>query len=307
MKYRRFGPLDRDLSTLVLGTALYRTSGDTVTFEVLDEWVRLGGNALDTAREYGNAENVVGRWMAERGCKDDVVLLTKGAHHDGVGEVTRRRVTPEEVQADLSASLAALGVSKVDLYALHRDDPSRRVGPIVDALNEERRAGRVRALGASNWSIERLDEANRYAAERGLEGFSCSSVNLSLAVQNVPQAPEAVSAHDPASLSWYARTQMPLLAWSAQAGGFFTGRYSPEADIVRVYHSDANFERKRRAQELAVAKGTTANDVALAWVLQQPFPTYAIIGPRTVEEVRTSVAALDVALTDEEVGWLDLR
>ena len=307
MKYRRFDPLDRELSVLVLGTALYRASGNEVSFEVLDEWLRVGGNALDTAREYGDAEGVIGRWMGERGCRDDLVLLTKGAHHDGTVAVARRRVTPEDILADLDASLAELGTGTIDLYALHRDDPRRPVGPILDVLNEQRRAGRIRAFGASNWSIERLAEANRYAADRRLEGFSCSSVNLSLAVQNVPQAPEAVSAHDSAALEWYETEQLPLMSWSAQAGGFFTGRYSPEADIVRVYHSDANFERMRRAQELADKLGTTANDVALAWVLHQPFPTYAIIGPRTVEEVRTSVAALDVTLTAGEVRWLDLR
>ncbi len=103
---------------------------------------------------------------------------------------------------------------------------------------------------------------------------------------------------------------MPLFAWSSQARGFFTGRYTPDdledQTMVRVYYNDANWERFRRAAELGKQRGFTANQVALAWVLHQPFPTYALIGPASVEELRSSVAALDLELTPDEVRWLNL-
>lgn len=308
MRYRRFAPLDRDVSLLVLGTAWFGEETEAPAFELLDEWAALGGNALDSAREYGlsrwgESEEVISRWLRARDCRGDIVVGTKGAHHRIVGE---KRVTPEAIREDLEASLAALR-TEIDTYLLHRDDPSKDVGPIVELLNEYRRAGKIRAFGASNWSTARIDEANAYAAAHGLERFTFSSPNLALARQNEPPWPEALSASDPESRAWYDRTQMPLFAWSSQASGWFSGRYSPDADVVRVYDSEGNRERLRRARELGERKGADANAVALAWVLHQPFPTCALIGPRNVEELRTSVAALDVALTDDEARWLDLE
>jgi 1-deoxyxylulose-5-phosphate synthase len=141
----------------------------------------------------------------------------------------------------------------------------------------------------------------------GHRGISWSSVNLSLAAWNAPPWPEVLSAHDAASLVWYERTQSPLFAWSAQAAGFFSGRHNPDLDVLRTFDSEANRERRRRATELGDRKGVSGRDVALAWVLHQPFPTYAIIGPRTPAELLDSVGALGVELTTEEARWLDLE
>lgn len=308
MRYRRFAPLDRDISVLVLGTAWFGKETETLAFELLEEWAALGGNALDSARQYGatrwgESEEVISRWLDARDCRDEIVVGTKGAHHHVVGE---KRVTPEALRYDLEASLAALR-TEIDTYLLHRDDPAKDVGPIIELLNEYRSAVKIRAFGASNWSTARIDEANAYAAAHGLEGFTFSSPNLALARQNEPPWPEALSASDLESRAWYKRTQMPLFAWSSQASGWFSGRYSPDADVVRVYDSEENWERLRRAHEVGERKGADANAVALAWVLHQPFPTWALIGPRNVEELRTSVAALDVTLTDDEVRWLNLE
>ena len=300
MKYRYFEPLDRELSQLVLGTTVYREQPEDVSLELLDAWLELGGTIIDTGREYGTAERIVGRWLRERGVGDEMAILSKGAHQDAV----RRRVTPADITADLHESLAALGRDAIDLYLLHRDDPSVPVGPILESLNEHRQAGLIRAFGASNWTTERIAEANAHAAAHGLEGFSCSSPSLNLARQNEQAWPDCLSAADPASRSWYARTGLPLFAWSAQAAGFFVGSQSP--DTTRVYESGDNRERLRRATELARGRGCAAHHVALAWVLHQPFPTFAIIGPRTVDQLRDCVAALDVELTPEECRWLDL-
>ena len=286
---------------LVLGTAFYRTAGEDFSTELLDAWLELGGNVIDSAREYGESERVLGRWLGDSGRRDDVVVLTKGAHqHAG-----RHRVTPADISADLLESLDVLGVASIELYLLHRDDPSQPVGPLVEVLNEHRRGGRIGAFGGSNWSTTRLDEANEYARTHGLEAFSCSSPGLSLAQQSEPPWPDCLSADDAYSRAWYERTGMPVFAWSAQAGGFFAGADAP--DVARVYGSDRNSERLRRAAQLGARIGHTANAVALAWVLGQPFPTYAIIGPRTVDELLRSVAALEIELTQEEQRWLDLE
>lgn len=301
MKYRHFPPLQRELSSLVLGTTVYRSAGVNASTELLDAWLELGGNVVDCGREYGDSERVLGRWLHERGCREQIVVLTKGAHEDAV----RQRVTPADIRADLEESLHVLDLDSVDIYLLHRDDPSQPVGPLVEALNEHRAAGRIHAFGASNWTPARIEEANEYAAGHGLEGFSCSSPGLSLARQCEPPWPGCVSADDADSLEWYERTGLPLFPWSAQAGGFFAGADGPF--VLRVYGSEDNVERLRRAAHLAAAPGRTANEVALAWVLAQPFPSYPIIGPRTVDELLASVAALDLELTPAERAWLNLE
>ena len=295
-RYRRLSPLDRPVSRLVLGTLL-------VDPAVLDEWVRLGGNAIDTARVYGDgaAERDLGAWLASRpDVRDELVLISKGAHPDGA----RPRVTPEDVAADLAASLAALG-RPIDVYMLHRDDPHLPVGPIMEALHEHVRAGRVRALGASNWTCARIDEANAYAADHGLAGVCCSSPHLSLATQDEEHWDDTRSAREPEIFAWHEQSGMPLFAWSAQARGFFAGHASESVD--RVYDNADNRERRRRAAELADRLGCTTNQVALAWVLRQPFPVYAVVGARTIAQLREAVGALRIELSDDEERWLDLR
>jgi aryl-alcohol dehydrogenase-like predicted oxidoreductase len=296
MRYRRIEALEREVSVLALGTVVYREAADDVSTELLDAFVELGGTLIDTGREYGDAERVVGRWLADR--QPDVVVLTKAAHQDEA----RRRVTPADIAADLDESLRVLGVDAIDLFLLHRDDPSQPVGPILDALNEHRAAGRIRAFGASNWTTERLDAAAAFAAEQGLETFACSSPALSLAAQNEPPWPDCVAASDEASRAWYDRTQLPLVAWSSQAAGFFAGVSG--GDVDRVYGSDLNRERLRRAADLGRARGASANQVALAWVLASPFPVFAIIGPRTISELHESIGALELALAPDELSWL---
>ncbi len=306
MRYRQFVPLGRDLSLLVLGTAYWEDRPPDQVEEVLETFLALGGNVFDSGRQYGESERILAERLGER-C-ETVVVLTKGAHHDEEyegGPILRRRVTPVEISYDLGASLQALRSDVVDLYMLHRDDPSQDVGPIVEVLNEHRRAGRIRAFGASNWSTRRLEEANAYATEHGLEPLTFSSPNLALATWNEPPWHEAVTAHDVNSLAWYERTQLPLFSWSAQGGGYFAG---VEGDPTqRVYDNEGNRERRRRAEEVGRERGFTASAVALAWVLAQPFPTYAIIGPQSAAEVEESVHALELVLTPDEVRWLDLE
>lgn len=308
MKYAHFAPLNRDLSRLVLGSMVFAPDALELTYELLDTWREMGGNAIDTAHIYqgGNSERAIGRWLQDRGCRQEVVILTKGAHHN----TDRRRVTPEDITCDLRDSLARLKTDYVDLYVLHRDDPDVPVGPIVEVLNQHRSEGRIRAFGGSNWTPERLDAANAYAADRGLEGFSVSSPHLSLAVPNGEIWTGCIDARSPEAIAWYAKNRMPLFAWSSQARGFFSGRFTPDnlenETLVRVYYSEGNWERLRRAQELGERKGYSLIQVALAWVLHQPFPVFPLVGPATVEELRSCVQALDLELSPEEMRWLDL-
>jgi len=211
---------------------------------------------------------------------------------------------PSEAEEKHILALTTSGYQPDVKAVLHRDDPALPVGPMIECLNEHRAAGRLRAFGTSNWTCERIDEANAFAAAHGLRGFTCNSPQLSLARQNEEHWPGTMAATDDVR-AWHERTQMPLFAWSAQARGFFAGHDSESA--VRVYDNPDNRERRRRASEIAERIGCTANQVALAWVLAQPYPVFAVIGPRTIEQLGEAVGALDVSLTGDEVRWLDLR
>jgi len=307
MKPIHIGGLDKPVSQLIMGSDYFTPEIIDRVSENLDAYVELGGNTIDTAHVYagGKSEVAIGQWLKSRGRRDDIVIFTKGAHHDAAGP----RVHPQAIADDLARSLERLGIDQIDLYGLHRDDPSVAVGPIMEALHTHVVSGRVRAIGVSNWTHQRLEEANRYAKAHGLTEFTFNSPNLSLAKAQEPYWANCVSA-DADTCAWHAAHQFPLLSWSSQARGFFTGRYSPEdrsdADTVRVFYNDANWERLRRAEQMAQERGVTAIQIALAYVLNQPFPTAALIGPQNGAELRSCFDATALALSAEELRWLDL-
>ena len=217
----RIEGIELPLTRLALGTFGFSPDTRERDYAVLDAWVEAGGTVIDTALVYegGGAEEVLGQWFRDRpGVRERIVLVTKGAHPEG----DRVRVTPADIASDLRDSMGRLG-GPVDLYLLHRDDPAADVGVLVDALDAHRRAGDIRAFGVSNWTLARIDEANAYARASGVAGICCNSPHLSLAVQNEPPWPGCMSATDAESRAWHTRTGMPLLAWSAQAGGYFAG------------------------------------------------------------------------------------
>jgi aryl-alcohol dehydrogenase-like predicted oxidoreductase len=304
MKYGRIPHLDKEVSRLVMGVDNQKTlSHATVMF---DDFFERGGNMFDTAHIYGGGlhERILGQWIKLRSVRDRVAVIVKGAHTPFC--------TPRDLNKQFLVSLERLQTDRADIYMLHRDNTDVPVGEFVDVLNEHVKAGRIKAFGGSNWTLARVDEANAYAKERGLQGFSVVSNNFSLARMVDPVWAGCIAASDAQSRAWFERTQTPLLPWSSQARGFFLeGNASPQKtddkELVRCWYSEDNFERLKRATELAEKKNVRPINIALAYVLNQPFPTFALIGPRMLSETRTSLPGLDVQLTAEEVRWLNLE
>lgn len=305
MRYGQIEGIDKPVSRLVMGTMIFKPGELRLAASLLDHYYAVGGNTFDTAHVY-RCEETVGEWIKLRGVREELVVIGKGAR-DEAG-------TPEGLTAQLFETLEKMQLDYLDIYMLHTDNPAVPVGEFVDCLNEHKAAGRVRAFGGSNWSTERLAAANAYAQAHGLTGFATSSPNLSLAEWNEPMWPKCLTASDAASRAWYTQTQLPLFAWSSQATGFFTGRYGPGdrenpalAPIVRTWFSEGNFQRLDRARELAREKGVSPAQLALAYVLCQPFPTFALIGPQSIDELRDVLPALDIQLTPDECRWLNLE
>jgi aryl-alcohol dehydrogenase-like predicted oxidoreductase len=318
MRYGSIPGVGDRVSRLVLGSMAFslEPEGFDITCRLLDRFTSAGGTTVDTARIYarGTSESAFGKWLENAGRRADMVVLGKGAHHNS--ETLERRVTPAAIHEDVETSLREMHLETIDIYILHKDDPCMEVGPIVEALNEEADAGRIKVFGGSSWTTERLAEANAYAAEHDLLPFTVSSPNLALAVPNEPMWIGCISiAGDSEAQAWYQQTRMPVFAWSAQARGFFSGRFNPELtegattdaqNVIRTYYSKGNWERYRRADELAELKGCTLRQVALAWVLHSPLEVFALIGPASVAELDDCLGALDVELTSDEVAWLNL-
>ncbi|MBP1807492.1 aldo/keto reductase [Rubellimicrobium aerolatum] len=291
------------MSRLVIGCDNRDTPAEGAI--VWDAWMEAGGNAFDTAFVYGGGrhEGVLGQWIASRGVADEVVVIAKGAHSP--------YCTPRAIGAQLEMSLGRLGLDRVPIYVMHRDNPDVPVGEFVDAVNRLIDAGTVGIWGGSNWSVERLAEAQDHAAARGLVGPAILSNNLSLAVMEKPVWAGCVSSNDPGTLAVLQQRQAIHLSWSSQARGYFLpeelrDRLPPDTRPETCFGSDANAERRRRAEELAAERGVSANAVALAWVLAQPFPSLALVGPRSPGEIASSLPALDLNLSPEEAAWLNL-
>ncbi len=304
MQYGPIAGIQKKISRLVLGVDNQNTLPHAMT--MFDAWFEAGGNAFDTAYVYGGGvhEKNLGHWLKNRGVREEVVIIAKGAHTP--------ECNPAAVARQLAISLERMQTDYADIYLLHRDNPDVPVGEFVEAMNEQVIAGRIKAFGGSNWSIDRVTEANAYADQHGLNKFSAISNNFSLARMISPIWAGSVSASDERSREWLTQTQTAFFAWSSQARGFFTDRAHRDQslndeEMNRCWHSDENWRRRERAVELARKRNAAPINIALAYVLNQPFPTFPLIGPRTLEELRGSLKAMDVELTADEAAWLDLR
>lgn len=318
MKYGTIAYLNKPVSRIVMGTMCLSEHKMEESFRLLDEVYALGINTFDTAAVYpNNGEAVLVHWMAERGLRDQAVLLTKGAHHNQ----WRKRVTPYDILSDVSDTLAKPGAESIDIFMLHRDDESVPVSTIMDTLNRLRDAGRIHTFGCSNWSFQRLEEANDYATQFGLMGFSSISPHYSLAEQvNDPWGEGCVTltgdgARNARDLC--RRTQMPVFCYSSLSRGFFSGRFKadePEKAAAVLdkaaqlgYLSDANLERLGRAEKLSKELHLSVAQIALAWLFHQPMNLFALVGAESGAQMAENLTALETELTETQCRWLNLE
>ena len=330
MQYGQIEGLKRPVSRLVLGCshplfrAATRSSAGkepgfeqalTGVFALLDQALSLGVNTFDCAALYG--EEPLGEWLAARGVRDQVNVLSKGAHHNA----WRRRLTTYDIESDLMTSLAKMRLEQVDIYLMHRDDPDVPVGPIMDCLHRLHMEGRIGAIGTSNWTVQRIEQANAYARERGQIPFTVNSPHFSLAVQQLDlwggggqsltgEAGRAARAH-------FSANRMPILAYSSLSLGFFSGKLDPHKPDemaalmgphgTRGYVSEDNLERLRRATSLAREKGVPVSQIALSWLFHQPLNLFAAVSTSSAERLQSNIVALDLTLSPAECAWLNLE
>lgn len=294
--------LSKQASAVALGFEDFTTFASGAI--LLDAFWEKGGNIFDTAFVYGGGytEKLFGQWHRNRGTREQAVLIGKGAHSP--------LCYPDVIGKQLTQSLDRLQTDYVDVYFMHRDNTDVPVGEFVDAMDAEVKKGRIRGpFGGSNWTKERFDEAVAYAERTGKTKPMALSNNFALSEMLVPIWDGCVTASTDDWKAWLKARQVTNFSWSSQGRGFFTDRAGRDKldneELVRCWYNDTNFARRDRAIELAKQLGQNPIHIALAFVLEQDFPSIPLIGPRTLGELDDSLKTFDFKLTPEQVSWLD--
>lgn len=309
------------LSKIILGTGAFGTSIPAEeAFRLLDRYLELGGSTLDTARVYGTwgpagravSEETIGAWLRSRGSRSRVTLVTKGGHPP-LSDMHRSRLSEPEIRADIEDSLRTLGTDRVELFLLHRDDVSRPVEEIVDTLDRLVKEGKTLAVGVSNWTAARIEEANRYARSAGKAPLAVSQIQWSLA-RTTPQrlGDTTLVCMDDAEYARYRQMGLPVMAYSSQAGGLFTkwlrgGEEALSEGMRRCYVNDENRRRLGRLTRFCRETGCPPSAAVLAYITHNPLPGAALIGCSRLEQLEDSLAGCDRRFTPEEMGLLRIE
>lgn len=305
------------LPALTYGVANFdRHDNDEVYFELLDKYCELGGWCIDTARVYCDwlenghnvSEGVVGRWLKARNCRDKVVISTKGGH-PAMGHMDKNRLGREELTKDLNDSLECLGVDYIDIYFVHRDDPKVPVSEIMLVLNDFYKNGKIHFIGVSNWTVERIAEANKFAEENGLEPIRVSQISYSLAHASAETlGDKTLVCMDTNEYKWYKENNFPVMAFSPQAKGFFAkfargdaAKNLPEGQ----YASTANLARLAKVKKLSKETGVTPAVVPLGYLNSQPFFVSSVFAVTKMWQLEEDMAGQDLKYDERTVAYLD--
>ncbi|MFD7877017.1 aldo/keto reductase [Streptomyces sp. NPDC059766] len=305
---RKLGSSDLEVFPLALGGNVFGwTADEDHSFAVLDAYAAAGGNFIDTADAYsawadgnrgGESETIIGNWVRSRGNRADVVIATKVSQHpDFPG------LTAANIKAAADASLRRLGTDHIDLYYTHFDKPEVPVEEIIGALDELVRAGKVRQIGASNISPERLRESLEFSDREGLARYVALQPHYNLVSRDTYEG----ELQDVAAGSGLA-----AVPYYALASGFLTGKYRPgtTVDSARATGAAKHLETDRgRAvlaalDEIAGAHDVAVATVALAWLAARPTVLAPIASARTVEQLPALLGVAELELTEPELARL---
>ena len=339
MKYIQLNNTDLNVSRICLGTAGFGDKLDQEkSFKVLDTFVQAGGNFIDTANVYckwleghGNcSEQIIGKWLKDRGTQGKVIVATKGAHYS-FEDQGRCRVNREDIRIDLIESCRTLGTDVIDFYWLHRDDPEKPAEEIVDILEELQKEGRIRYFGFSNYRTKRLKEIRKCLEERNHPGITAVSNQWSLAGIN----PGGNTNPDPTLVEfsreeykWHCETKTASIPFSSTAMGFFSKLqkmgvpYTEKVDtswmrnmesqiadlsesIKKSYWNETNLRTYQKLLKLQKETGYSLQSLSLAYFFHQPFQTVPVTGVSNLNQLKDALAACDIDFEPELFGgWV---
>ena len=313
------------MPSITLGSVFFGTKvPENTAFSILDAYYEKGGNWLDTARVYGteliseeerkldfsDSEEVIGRWIKSRNIRDKITLVTKGAH--GSLKTGEKRVNPDGIYEDMETSLQKLGLDSVDIYFLHKDDPTVSVKEIMPAMHALIQSGKTKEIGCSNWTLERFTKANEFAVENGLTPFSISQVKWSYAVPFSKISNGDVDmGQTPEEYERYREMNMPVMAYSSQARGFFlkAARANPDEKSMgkaAVFLSEQNKKRAEIVKKIAETEKISISAAAFSYLWSKEIPVTALIGPSSVAHLLDSMEDCDYVPTETVKQLLSL-
>jgi aryl-alcohol dehydrogenase-like predicted oxidoreductase len=311
MQRREIGRTGIQVAPLAFGGNVFGWTADEPTsFALLDAFVDAGFNLIDTADVYsrwveghsgGESETILGKWLKRSGKRDRVVLATKVGMDMGNGETG---LSAAYIQRAVDRSLKRLGVDCIDLYQAHKDDESTPLEETLGAFAKLIQAGKVRAIGASNYSAERLSEALRISKQNGLPRYECLQPLYNLSDRAVfEDALEGVCRE----------AAIGVIPYYSLAAGFLSGKYRSEADLegrarsrtVKAYLNDRGYRILKALDEAAKQTGRTQAQVAIAWLLAKPAVTAPIASATSVEQLKDLLVATEIRLSAETMRSLD--
>jgi aryl-alcohol dehydrogenase-like predicted oxidoreductase len=314
VQYRTLGRTDLKVAPLCLGGNVFGwTANEQASFAVLDAYFEAGGNFIDTADTYsawvaghsgGESESVLGRWMHERRNRDRVIIATKlGSRMNN--DPKMQGLSSGYIKREVEASLRRLQTDYIDLYQAHRDDPDTSLYETLDAFNDLVKAGKVRHLGASNYSAQRLKETLDVSKRNGLARYESLQPPYNLVNRESYERDLEPLCRE---------QQLGVIVYSSLASGFLTGKYqqgqqlpnTPRAEgIQNRYMNERGFRILQEVEEVATGYRATPSQVALAWILARPGVTGPIASATTVEQLRELLASLTLELDQDTITQLD--
>ncbi len=315
---RQIAGTDLDVFPICLGGNVFGWTADRrASFEVLDAYLGAGGNFVDTADQYSNwapghsggeSETEIGRWLASRGNREQVILATKVGHMGGLGKPGG--LTARSIAERTDASLGRLGVDHVDLLYAHIDDPATPLAETMAAFDEVVRAGKARYVAASNYTADRLRDALTVSREEGRVSYVCLQAHYNLLER---------SRYEGSLATAVAEAGLSCIPYWALAKGYLTGKYSgfgsggdqpserSTSSHFRVHEYDDARARDivEVVAEIAADHSVKPTAIVLAWTIARPTVVSALASARTAGQVGDIVAAPGVRLSPSEMGILD--
>ncbi|MEC3881740.1 aldo/keto reductase [Parapedobacter sp. 10938] len=308
---RTLGKSDLQVSPVAFGGNVFGwTLDQQESFRILDAFVAAGFNFIDTADTYsmwapgnegGESETIIGRWLKQRGKRDDVIIATKLGGDLGGG---KKGLGGDYIASAIDASLKRLGTDYVDLYQSHYDDPDTPVEETMEAFNALIKSGKVRYLGASNLSADRIAQSNRFAADHGLQGYISLQPLYNLYDRQKFETEYLPTVH---------AEGLGVITYYALASGFLSGKYRGEADFgksprgggMKTYLNERGFRILKALDRVSAETGAPAAQLALAWQLHKPAVTAPIASATNEQQLGDLVAASSLKLTNEQLALLD--
>ena len=308
---RILGKSDLQVSPIAFGgNVLGWTLDQQQSFRILDAFVGAGFNFIDTADTYsmwvpgnqgGESETIIGEWLKRRGKRNDVIIATKLGGDMGDG---KRGLSAAYLPKAVDASLKRLGTDYIDLYQSHYDDPDTPVDETMEAFNALIQSGKVRYIGASNLSADRIAQSNRFAADNGLQGY----VSLQ-PLYNLYDRQKFETEY----LPFIQADGLAVIPFYALASGFLSGKYRSEADFgksprgggIKKYLNDRGFRILEALDRISAEVDAPLAQIALAWQLHKPGITAPIASATNEQQLDDLVASASLQLTAEQVAQLD--